>query len=582
MTTTPLTPAAGAAHAGAGAREDRSGIAIALGVVAVSWAMAAIGGAVGIPRTDDWAFGRVAFDWARTGHVRLVGWGQMSLIGLVAWAQPWIHVFGAHRWVLDLAGALLVAAGLVAAHRLARTVLRDREATIAVLCVVACPGFVRDATTFMTDGPALALSTVCLLAGVHAARADGPVGRRRLLVALGFGFWAFTVRELAIAAPAAVLAVELVRGRVGRATVIAYGAALGGACAAFYLWRHGLPGQQPYWGFPPLFVVIELVVNAVFSLALGIAPALAITAPRWWRPRARTARLVGMGVVGALALVPIWYARWSWDGGYKWLLGDYLDPRGINGNKLAAGSRPIVLPHAISWPITALAIASAVAAGGLIAEHVALRRASRAGAHHPATRILVVHLLLAAAVLTIASARNAVLYDRYLWPLVLSGAILVLHGQRDHEPTPASPRSLRAGRWIVVAVVAVVSVVLTANSDAFDGARWRLGTRAVAQGNAAPTVDAGFEWVGAHATAAADAKSSAPPSNRYRTSWASMFPSPTICTVVSAAPLIDSRLTLVGTSQWHPLLVLGSARLYTYATHEPGCPKARVTAVSGT
>ena len=552
-------------------RGDRSGFAIAFGVVALSWAMAAIGGAAGIPRTDDWAFGRVAFDWARTGHVRLVGWGQMSLIGLVAWAQPWIHVLGAHQWVVDLAGAVLVAVGLVAAHRLARTVLSEREATIAVLCVVACPGFIRDATTFMTDGPALALSTVCLLAGVRAGRADGRTRSRWLLVALGFGFWAFTVRELAIAAPAAVLTVELFGVRASRRAVLASGAAFGGACAAFYAWRHGLPGQQPYWGFPPLFVVIELIVNAVFSLALGVAPALAITSPRWWRSRARTARLVGMGIGGALALVPIWYASWSWDGGYKWLLGDYLDPRGINGNKLAAGSRPILLPHALSWLITALAVAVAVVACGLVAEHIALRRAGRAGPGRASTRIFVVHLLLGATVLTIASARNAVLYDRYLWPLVLSGAILVLHGQRDHERAPAPPRALRVGRWCVVAGVAVVAVAITANSDAFDGARWRLGTRAVAEGNAAKTVDAGFEWVGAHATAPADLTNAPPVPDRFRTSWASMFPSPTICVVASSSPLRDGRLTLVGTRRWRPLLVLGSARLYTYETHEPGC-----------
>jgi hypothetical protein len=573
MTTTPLTPAGGGpADAEVSGRRDRSGIAIAVGVVAASWAMAAIGGAVGIPRTDDWAFGRVALDWARTGHVRLVGWGQMSLVGLAAWAQPWMHAFGAHVWVLDLAGGVLVAAGLVAAHRLARTVLRESEATIAVLCVVACPGFVRDATTFMTDGPALALSTVCLLAGVRADGAGGRAGRRWLLVAVGFGFWAFTVRELAIAAPAAVLVVGLVRRRVSRARVLAYGAALGGACAAFYAWRHGLPGQQPYWGRPPLFVMIELVVNAVFSLALGIAPALAITAPRWWHPRARMVRLVGTGVGGVLALVPIWYAHWSWDGGYKWLLGDYLDPRGINGNKLAAGDRPVVLPHALSWFVTALAIASAVAACGLIAEHVALRRTGRARSRHPATAILVAHLFLGAAVLTIAAARNAVLYDRYLWPLVLSGAILVFHGQRDRERAPVPQGSVRAGRWLVVAVVVVVSVVLTANSDAFDGARWRVATRAVAEGNAATSVDAGFEWVGAHATAPADLTNTTPVASGFRTPWANMFPSDTICVVESSSPLHDDRLTLAGTRRWRPFLLLGAARLFTYATHEPGCP----------
>jgi Dolichyl-phosphate-mannose-protein mannosyltransferase len=550
---------------------EHAGIAVALGVLAVSWAMAAVGGAAGIPRTDDWAFGRVAFDWARSGHLRLVGWGQMSLIGLVAWAQPWIRVLGAHQWVLDVAGGVLMAVGLVAAHNLARTVLDEAGATIAVLCVVACPGFIRDATTFMTDGPALALSTVCLLAGVRATGADGRRRVRWLTVAIAFGFWAFTIRELAIAAPAAVLASDFFARRGNRRQVLAGGAALVGACATFFVWQHGLPGRQPYWGVPPLFVVIELVVNSGLSLALGIAPALAITAPRWWRPRAPKARLVGMGVGGVIALVPIGYAQWSWGGGYRWLLGDYLDPRGVNADKVLAGSRPIVLPDAVWWLITALAIAAAVVACGLIAEHVALRGAGRAATGSPTTRVLVAHLLFGAGVLTVAAARNAVVFDRYLWPFVLSGAILVLHRKGDPQAAPARPRLVRTGRGFVVALVAVVAVVLTANSDAFDGARWRLGNRAVASGNAPPTVDAGFEWVGAHATDAADLTRAAPAPDRYRTWWAEMFSSPTICIVESSSPLRDPRLTLVGTSRWRPLLVFGSATMYTYATAEPSC-----------
>ncbi len=560
---------------------DRTGIAIALGVVATSWALAALGGAAGVPRTDDWAFARVAFDWAHTGHLRLVGWGQMSLVGLAAWALPWIKALGAHQWVVDTAGASLVAAGLVAAHRLARTTLDDRAASIAVLCVVVCPGFLRDATTFMTDGPALALTTICLLAGVRASRADGAARARWLLIALAFGFWAFTVRELAIAAPLALLGVELFARRSRRALVLSAGAALGVASVIFFVWRHGLPGQQPYWGTPPAFVVVELLVNAAFTVALGLVPALAYRAPVWWRARARAARAIGMAMGGVLALVPIAYARWSWGGGYRWLLGDYLDPRGINADKLLAGSRPVVLPAAVYALLTILAIGALIIVCGLIAEQVALRRAGRVAPRSPASRIVVAHLATGAAVLAVAAARNATLYDRYLWPLVLSGAIVVL--SRQPEPFAASmqvrPRraapAMHAVRAVVVAAIVVVALVLTANSDAFDGARWRAASRAVAAGNAAATVDGGFEWVGAHAPGPADLTRGAPAPDRYRTTWARMFPSPTICIVESASPLRDPRLSLVGTTTWMPLLVTGTAHLFTYATAEPGCPRGR-------
>jgi hypothetical protein len=554
----------------------RSGVVLAVVAVALSWVMAAAGGAAGIPRTDDWAFGRVAFGWARTGHLRLVGWGQMSLVGLVAWAQPWIRVFGAQQWVLDLAGGVLVVAGLVAAHQLARAVLDDASATVAVLCVMVCPGFLRDATSFMTDGPALALSTLCLLAGV---RVNSSSGRRRtgwLVATLVIGFCAFTVRELAIAAPAAVLAAAFFARRDDRKNIVVGGACLAIACIAFLMWRHGLPGQQPYWGVPPLFVVVELVVNGVFSLALGIAPALAITAPRWWHPRARTARRIGMVFGGLLALVPVAYAQWSWDGRYKWLLGDYLDPRGMNADKLLSGTRQILLPAPVYFVLVVGAVTATVITCGLIAEHLALRHAGRVAPGPPAIRMLVAHVLLGAGVIAIAAARNAAVFDRYLWPIVLSSAILVLHHSRqaDYIPSHRGPRAAR-GIMVVVVVgfVTAIAVVLTANSDAFDGTRWRLANRAVAAGYGPGTIDAGFEWIGAHSDAKAQFSRAASAPDRYRTSWANMFSTPTICVVESSSPLPDPRLTLVDTTRWHTLLIVGSARMYTYVTGEPDCPK---------
>jgi hypothetical protein len=396
-----------------------------------------------------------------------------------------------------------------------------------------------------------------------------------LVAALLIGFCAFTVRELAIAAPAAVLVTAFFGRRDGRKNIVVGGACLVIACTAFYIWRHGLPGQQPYWGVPPLFVVVELIVNGFFSLALGIAPALAVTASRWWHPRARTARLIGMAFGGALALVPVAYAQWSWDGRYQWLLGDYLDPRGMNADKLLSGTRPLVLPAPVSFLLIVVAVTAGVVTCGLIAEHLALRHAGRVGSGPPATRMLVAYTFLAAAVIAIAAARNAAVFDRYLWPIVLSSAILVLHRYRSVECMP-SPRRRRAARGIMVVVVGFVmaiAVVLTANSDAFDGTRWRLANRAVAAGYRPGTIDAGFEWIGTHSDAKAQFSRAATAPDRYRTSWANMFSSPAICVVESSSPLADPRLTLVDTTRWHTLLVVGSARMYTYVTGEPDCPK---------
>ena len=57
---------------------------------------------------------------------------------------------------------------------------------------------------------------------------------------------------------------------------------------------------------------------------------------------------------------------------------------------------------------------------------------------------------------------------------------------------------------VLVAVNAIVSLALLLNAAAFDGARWRMGDEAVRLGFAAETVDAGFEWVGFHATGLAE------------------------------------------------------------------------------
>jgi len=360
----------GSTHGPYPRREKVGAVGVATTLVALSWVLAGVAGAAGIARTDDWAFSRVAFALHRTGSIHLVGWGPMTLVGLAAWAQPWLWLLGDRTWVLDLSVAALAVVGFVAAHRLARTLLAPGVAAVAVAGLVAFPGVVRDATTFMTDGPALALQAVVLALGAASLRATGSRAHTLRLAALAVGWWAFSVRELAIAAPVAVLLAWWARGE-RRVRVEAL--ALAAASLALWSWRQSLPGNQPYAGRPPLAIVVTLVASGLLTASLGLAPIVAWTAPRWWHPRRRGARIAGMAVGALLAglgpLVAALRHQRLW-----WFVGDYLQANGMNGDKLALGHRPMVLPAGVWDLLVVLAIASLVVTAGLVGEWLALRR----------------------------------------------------------------------------------------------------------------------------------------------------------------------------------------------------------------
>src|SRR3954467_4341963 len=106
---------------------DRRGIAvyarlavlIAIGIGAPV-ALAYSTGAMRIPRIDDWAFARVATDLYSTGHFRLVGWGEMTMIGHELWGIPFIALFGRSITVLHWAGAVAAATGIAGTFALYR------------------------------------------------------------------------------------------------------------------------------------------------------------------------------------------------------------------------------------------------------------------------------------------------------------------------------------------------------------------------------------------------------------------------------------------------------------------------------
>src|SRR5204863_8770001 len=86
---------------------------------------------------------------------------------------------------------------------LARRFIGVGSAVVVVAVLLVFPGLARQMATFMTDLPACALSTLCLLLGVKWLQGAG--GRLTLIASVGVGLLAFSIREFVIAAPVAIL-----------------------------------------------------------------------------------------------------------------------------------------------------------------------------------------------------------------------------------------------------------------------------------------------------------------------------------------------------------------------------------------
>jgi hypothetical protein len=576
-----------------------------MGAVGLSWVLAWAGGAIGIARTDDWAYLIIARTLHHSGHIHLIGFGQMTLVGLAVWAQPFLWVFGDHRWVLDLASSVLFALGVYGGHRLARTLLRPSHAAFVVLSVVAFPGVLRDASSFMTDGPALGLHVLVLVAGVACFRAAGSRRTAWIVVVGVLGLFAFSVRELTLAAPVAVLVTVMWSSRDLRRRAAVVLGAMFAACAVLWAWRHSLPGGEPYAGPPTAVVAALKLVGSVLAVGLGLTPVLALTWRRWWHPRRVIARAVGAATGVAIVLVPVVVQRVRHQHLW-WLVGDYIQANGINGDKLVGGHRPLVLPRfwwdalvavavvgtvvlvmlLVEWAVGAHTTrGDVVAASGV--ESTSIRRVDRqvsptAGGPIEAlvVRMLLLHDLAYGVLLLVAGLGNGNVFDRYLWPLLLSAAIVVAHrfapdvacptgemlvptsetmGLPVEAPmapwsAPAGPDARQARRRPVPVLASVVLVgigatglLLTANSDAFDGARWRAANEAVSRGAAPGDVDAGFEWIGTYRP------------NRH-------------CIWIVSSPISAPGLHEIATSSWRPFLVGPLSRLHVYRADLPDCP----------
>lgn len=506
-------------------------------------AVAAATGNLAIPHNDAWSYSRIAQTFARTGHIQLLGWNRSALFGQFVVLGPLA------RWltVQQVFVAITGLAALVAIYDLVMPSIGRKRAAFAVLIVAAWPGFGLLATSFMPDMPAMAAMASCLALGRRALRDDSTW---LLAASIVFGIWGFTIREQALAAPAAVLllvAASAWRSRRRRDWTVLIGAAVGFlvAIAVFELWRRSYNAGDPPKVLLPSSMLdrgTNAVVRGYFIVALGLSPAVLLVARPW---RWGRGALLAAAAALVVAVAAVHDFRPS-----GFFIGNYLDPSGPYWG--AGNGQPAQLfPTVLWWLVVALACGSGVLLAGLL-----VRRLPKL---NPLLGVFLALMVLGNLGSTLSGQD---LFDRY-WLLVMPALLVVVLSER----TPAGDSVLArvSGRMPAVVgwlALTVLSLAVTAAGLAYDVARWNAGNELVGSGVPAVDVNAGLEWNGYHSAIGMSPEGSG------------SFPGSKACYTVSAAPAPGRTASRVLT--YRTFVIAGTSRLWIYDNGLPGCTVARL------
>lgn len=510
---------------GAGRRSGREmalAWLVALVVAGLYVVNAAVHGALGAARNDDWVYYRLAFEFFHTGRLEVDPYTSTLLVGQIIAAQPVIAVFGDAIAPLQIAVALLSAVTLAATYLFLRHFLPVIWALASVACLAVGPLWGGLSVSFMSEVPALALQVLSLCAAVPALR--GPRLRWGWLVwSLVLSLVAFSVREYALAAPAAILFTAYrVHGPGGAPWrrrddpqvrrvllgLVAAGLLWCAAAAALVMWRGTLVTEpralsaQIELGQRVAYVAVGLLTTTgfmLFPVALAVWRGGAWRRLRRWWPL--LVALVVLFVVTARVLK------------YPLLLGNYLRLGGSYSGTLM-GSAPRVFSDQVWWCIEVVAnVSTALLLTFAVVQTVdLLRRRPRsapldssaprtaAGSRprrgiDPTPRLAFTFGLAGVALtMVVCLITHARPLDRYVVGSVPFIAAAGLHVSRSRRPQRAAT-IVAAGGMVLLAAVGVAQVDASAT---FDGAKWSLGDAAVRKGYQAETVDAGYEWFGLH------------------------------------------------------------------------------------
>lgn len=521
--------------AGGAANRLEAAVALSIAGVAVGSGVAVrlVSGTWQLPGGDDWSYAKAAFTLARTGELRLSGWGVMSLVGQLYLAQPWLALFGRSHGTLHLATSAFGVVALACTYALARRLMERLPAALATVGIAALPGLVPLSVSFETDVPAYALSVLALLVGARAVERHHP---GLLLTSVAIGLVGGSIREVALAAPAAVLLTALGGGlrepsRARLAGVFVVGVLSAAVVGAFLLWRPGLPGSQSLPHTLSLRNAAGSGVSIGFTLALYLSPILPLLP---WRSLAGGQRWRSAAVAGSTAVFGIL----AISRGHPLLLPSAVPWARAGPAVMSLGVEPTLAPGSVAL-LQVLALLAAAAFAALVAASLGggPRRVADVADQPPVVLLLWVFGVLAALGAVAHAFVGGPVFDRYLFPVALPVVVLMLRGCR--------PSRLRlAGTGVALGLAVGVGTAASLLGATAQAARYELAMRAVAEGLPPTAVDGGFEWVADHSpdpafTAAASGW--AHPSPWY----AEVFPASSNCQLVSQGSLADPNLELI-------------------------------------
>jgi hypothetical protein len=419
----------------------------------------------------------------------------------------------------------------VASYLLVRSFLPRAVAVVVVGALAVGPLYGSLAISFMSDSYMYALSVTCLLLGLRAvSHARG--GFVWLAAALVVGFWAFSVREFGLAAPACVVVVyafdHLRRRAYSQAGIaLAAGVAVLVAAVAFLLWRRALPGtmvQGVGVPWPPAYAVTMLTRSAV-TVGLFMAPVAALASPRralaalrrfWWVPVLTVGALAGLAWMTTTTFKP---------------LPNYVTPTFPYGETVA-GTAPSVTPARLYQALELGGLAVALVAVAILVTAVWTIR-SRRQDKVPETGVTAgFHLTAAFAVaytaglLAVQAYTGALLFDRYFLPSIVPVAATVAYGAVRAGLVTATMRRIAL---VGLAIFALVGLWTTDLANLDDGVKNRMAITWLARGHTPSMIDAGYEWFGYNNPNPFGLRKTTPEEPWY---WG-LFPATTTCVRIS-------------------------------------------------
>lgn len=539
------------------------GVLSLIGVGLPLW-LAAAAGAIGIPTVDDWVYTQGADSLFRSGIVSLPG-HTTAAIGQLLLVQPLLWLSKGEPWAYTAFGLVMLGVAITFTYLLARRFLERPAATFTVGLLLSFPGLARQGASFMTDVPAFGLAVMCLWLGTKWLHGQG--GRAVLVSSIGIGILGLSIREFAAAAPLAVVVTAWIRGTPrDRPWLTGLLVVVLAAIASVLALAGGLNRFVPGPPRGSLILSVAIIGGAFATISAVLLPVVILAT----RSRIRGMTTRDFLTASAAGLLVVLSPTGV-------LIGNYWTVNGIGTDLLLAGVRDDVFAGRI-WALSEqLAILSTVLVVAIVlglAARVAVGvRGSGASPARTVTNFLSWHaplplFLVLYGMELVAYTPFGPVLDRYLFPIVPVAAILLLR---------VSNRPLRMGRGLALshaafAWVAASAVVLAANSFAYDAARWREGEAVVAAGYDSKMVDAGYEWVGFHATGTSTSGAVDFVLPWYYEAIAAEPP----CIVISNSELEGSPLVLLREtpSAYLNYLFLGPPEsLYVYAAPRDGCPQ---------